>query len=166
MVEVNWNERAHRLLQDPMAKLPRPEPELAANRVTELVRQLDERMATLQADSERHLARAPRKTRRVPAEPNRAVAELLRQTRRLRFDLEERLARASKEAEGRADRFWSSVGQEAVRRLRPLLERLELPAAREIRRLTQRVEELERRLEGQLPPHDRGAERRSRKANR
>jgi len=74
------------------------------------------------------------------------LERLLRQAQRLRTDLEKRAQRASRDVEMRTERFLATLETEASKRLRPILRRLNVPSREEVRTLSRRIAELERRM--------------------
>lgn len=114
---------------------------------SEVLARLQANMKDLQRDAETVLTRTRKQAAQlISKDQKRAIDRLLSQARSLRSDLEKRARRASRDVEAQAHRLATSVEKEATKRLRPLLERLDLPSREEVRSLAKRVALLEKKL--------------------
>jgi poly(hydroxyalkanoate) granule associated protein phasin len=103
----------------------------------------------LQQDTERLLSRAGRQASQlISRDQKRALDRLVSQGRRLRVDSEKRIRRVVSGVEPRIERFLSRVEKRAEERIERLVVRLiwrmGLVSQKEIRRLSQRISQLER----------------------
>jgi polyhydroxyalkanoate synthesis regulator phasin len=113
----------------------------------QVLSRLQGNMKKLQRDAEGLLARTRKQASNlISRDQKRALDRLFSQAQRLRTDLEKRAQRASKDVESRADRFLSTLEKEAVKRLGPLLRRLDVPSRQEVHSLSRRIGQLERRV--------------------
>lgn len=113
---------------------------------------LRENMRQLQRDAERVLSRTRKQaTGLISRDQKRALDRLMGEARRLRTDFEKRAQRAQKEVETRAERLLSGVESQLVKRLEPLLRRLDVPSRKEIQALARRVANMEKQLKPAPP---------------
>jgi hypothetical protein len=97
----------------------------------------------MQRDAEAALNRARKEALRLSREQQRALDGVLKQARGLRTDFEKLVKRASKDIESRPKQLLTLLEKEAEKRLEPVVKRLLAPSRQELRRLMQRVQELE-----------------------
>lgn len=113
---------------------------------------LQESTKSLQKDASALLKRTRKQAAPIVSkEQQRAIDRVLKQAQTLRTDLETRARRLSRDVEAQADRLLSSIETEATKRLRPLLQRLDLPSRQDLRNLTKRVAQLEKKLRQKDP---------------
>lgn len=128
----------------------------AAQPTSEVLARLQVNMKSLQRDAEALLKRTRTQAAEIISkDQQRALDRLLRQAQALRDDLEQRTRRASQDVEAQADRLLATIEKEATKRIRPFLERLDLPSRAEVRSLGKRVARLEKKLR---PSRSRGAD--------
>lgn len=114
-----------------------------------VVSRLQDNMTQLQRDADSLLRRTQQQAvELISRDQRKALERIFRQAQRLRGDLEKRAQRASKDVESRAERFLLTLEKETFKRLRPVLKRFDVPTRDEVRGLTRRVAQLERKLEG------------------
>ena len=102
-------------------------------------------MRQLQRDAERVLGRTRKQASGlISRDQKRALDRLVDQARRLRSDFEKRAQRAQKEIESRAERMLAGVESQVVKRLEPLLRRLDVPTRKELQTLNRRIAQLEK----------------------
>jgi len=124
---------------------PTTDPQTAA-----VVSRLQDSMTLLQREADSLLRRTQQQAvELISRDQRRALERLFKQAQRLRGDLEKRAQRASKDVESRAERFLLTLEKETYKRLGPVLKRLDLPTRDEVRGLSRRVAQLERKLEGE-----------------
>lgn len=114
---------------------------------TVVLDKFQDNLRRLQHDAESVLAQTRRQAEQlISRDQQRAVDRIFSQAQKVRSDLEKRARRASQDVESTAERLLGTLEKEAVRRLLPLLRRLDLPSRREIIGLTQRITQMERQL--------------------
>ncbi len=117
------------------------------SQTSEVLARLQANMKDLQRDADIVLTRTRKQaTRLISKDQKRAMDRLLTQAQTLRSGLEKRARRASRDVEAQAHRLVATIEKEATKRLRPLLERLDLPTRDEVRNLAKRVAQLEKKL--------------------
>lgn len=113
----------------------------------EVVSRLQDSIGQVQRDADALLRRTQQQAvELISRDQRRAIERLFRQAQRLRGDLERRAQRASKDVESRAERFLSTLEKETFKRVGPILKRLDVPSRDELRQLSQRLVQLERKL--------------------
>ena len=131
----------------------------------EVVSRLQNSMTQLQQEADSLLRRTQQQAvELISRDQRRALERLFKQAQRLRGDLEKRAQRASRDVESRAERFLLTLEKETSKRLDPVLKRLDLPTRDEVRSLSQRVAQLERKLQVRAKRAQPPGERRSRPA--
>jgi molecular chaperone GrpE (heat shock protein) len=114
---------------------------------TQLFSRLQDNMRQLQRDAQALMKRTRKQaTHLITRDQRRALDRLLRQAQRLRTDFEKRAQRASRDVEMRRERFLATLEKEAVKRLNPILHRLDVPSKAEVHSLSRRIAGLERRM--------------------
>jgi len=114
---------------------------------SEVLARLQSNMKTLQNDAEALLKRTRTQAAEIISkDQQKALDRLLRQAQSLRDDLEQRARRATHDVEAQAERLLGTIEKEAAKRIRPFLERLDLPSRAEVRNLAKRVARLESKL--------------------
>jgi ElaB/YqjD/DUF883 family membrane-anchored ribosome-binding protein len=114
-----------------------------------VVSRLHDNMTQLQRDADSLLRRTQQQAvELISRDQRKALERLFKQAQRLRGDLEKRAQRASKDVESRAERFLLTLEKETYKRLGPVLKRFDVPTRDEVRGLSRRVAQLERKLEG------------------
>jgi hypothetical protein len=103
----------------------------------------------MQHDAEAALSRARKEALRLSRDQQRALDSVVKQTQRLRSDFEKLVRRASKDLESRPKQFLAMLEKEVEKRLEPIVKRLLAPSRHELRRLAQRVQELEQLVQQQ-----------------
>lgn len=124
----------------------------------EVVSRLQDSIGHVQRDADALLRRTQQQAvELISRDQRRAIERLFRQAQRLRGDLERRAQRASKDVESRAERFLSTLEKETFKRVGPILKRLDVPSRDELRQLSQRLVQLERKLGVSSKSGDTGA---------
>jgi len=104
-------------------------------------------MRNLQRDAEQLLRRTRRQAGTlIQRDQRKALNRILGQATKLRKDLEQRAQKAGRQLEGRTESFFAAVEKDLTRRLHDFLKRLDVPSRSEVRLLTRRINELEKRL--------------------
>lgn len=117
-----------------------PQPTPVLSRVRSGVQQM-------QRDAEAALNRARQEAARLSRQQQRALAGVVKQAQGLRSDFEKLVKRASKDIEARPKQMLALLEKEAEKRLEPIVKRLLAPSRQELRRLAQRVHDLEQLLQ-------------------
>src|SRR5262249_9229119 len=94
----------------------------------QVLERLQKNMKRLQRDADQVLGRLQPPSHVIPPDQRRALTRLLNQAQRVRADLEKRAQWASKQVEARAEQFLSRLERRAAKRLRPILQSLDLPS--------------------------------------
>jgi len=104
-------------------------------------------MRNLQRDAEKLLRRTQQRAGTlIQRDQRKALSRILSQAGKLRKDLEHRAQRAGKQLESRTETFFSAVEKDLRGRLHDFLKRLDVPSRNEVRQLSRRINELEKRL--------------------
>lgn len=128
-----------------MAKTKRPTPRKKAP--ADPLARLRSNMRQLQHDAEQLLSRTRKQASNlISRDQRRALDRLVGQARRLRSDFEKRAQRAQKEVETRTEKLLGTIEQQLLKRLDPVLRRLDLPTRKEVHALQRRIAHLEGRL--------------------
>jgi transposase len=101
----------------------------------------------MQRDAEAALNRARKEAARLSRQQQRALTGVVKQAQGLRSDFEKLVKRASKDIEARPKQILALLEKEAEKRLEPIVKRLLAPSRQEMRRLAQRVHDLEQLLQ-------------------
>jgi len=127
-----------------MAKATRSTPKKKA--ATDPLARLRGNMRQLQRDAEQLLSRTRKQASSlISRDQRRALDRLIDQARRLRSDLEKRAQRTQKEVEARAEKLLGGIEQQLMKRIDPVLRRLDVPTRKEIQALNRRIAHLEAR---------------------
>ena len=129
-------------------------------RTSQVFSRLQDNMRQLQRDAEALMRRTrTQATKLITRDQRRALDRLLRQAQRLRTDLERRAQRASKDVEARTEHFLSTLEKQASKRLRPILQRLDVPSRQDVHSLSRRIAQLEARMKSTPKPSPKGSRR-------
>jgi F0F1-type ATP synthase membrane subunit b/b' len=113
-------------------------------------------LKNLQRDTEALLSRARTQARQIIShDQKRALDRLVGQARRIRSDAEKRVRRATRQVEPRIERLFSALEKQAQQRFESLVVRLVwrmgLVTQKEMRGLSQRISQLEHRVQSGRP---------------
>lgn len=109
-------------------------------------------MRNLQRDAEKLLQKTRKQASAViTRDQQKAIDRIIEQARKLRKDLEHRARRASREIEVRTEKFLRAMEKEASQRLSSVLSRIDVPSRTEIRSLTRRLDDLEKKVKSATP---------------
>ncbi len=115
---------------------------------SQILSRLQGNIRRLQRDAEAVLSRTRKQAAQlISRDQKRALDRIVNQAKRLRSDLEKRAKQASKEVESQGERLLATIEREAVKRVTPLLKRLNLPSRQEVQSLSRRLAQLERRVQ-------------------
>ncbi len=115
-------------------------------------------MRGLQSDAEKLLRRTRQQAGTlIQRDQRKALNRLFGQAVKLRKDLERRAQVAGKQIETRTETFFSAIEKDLTRRLHDFLKRLDVPTRNEVRALTRRINDLEKRLAARAPAGAAGA---------
>jgi polyhydroxyalkanoate synthesis regulator phasin len=114
---------------------------------SQVLETLQQSLRRLQQEADATLSRTTKRAEQIAARNRpRAVGRLVDEAQRVGVDLQERAARTTKTLESQAERWLGALEKQATKRLKPLLERLDLPTRQELNALTKRLAELERKV--------------------
>jgi len=101
----------------------------------------------LQHDAQAVLSRTRKETARLSQDQKRALQRVVSEAQQLRSDFDKAVKQTSKDLKSQSKQFLSALRKEAAKRVEPVLKQWagrDADLREEVRKLSQRVEELER----------------------